>query len=823
MRIPRLRLTLIVFLIAATVYADAASFDLTGPKIEIKVTRAGKVLPIAQVPNLAPGDRLWVHPDFPPGQAEHYLLIVCFLRGSTNPPPDNWFTHAEMWDKHIATEGVTLTVPVDAQQALLFLAPSTGGDFSTLRNAVKGHPGVFVRAAQDLNIASYDRARYEKYVATIQQIPSSDTKALKEESDLLARSLSIKINQDCFQRPPGEQIVCLTSGENAVVMDDGHTSLVSQLTSGASADLLFEASSTAVMGGGLYSPYIGAMVDVVRLTSGLHTAQYQYIPALAVPDEDDLNLKLNNPPSFHNPKSVLVIGLPAVQPVQFPPLHSVDPKQVRCLLKTALVLPVEGAPLVFSSDFAHHLVLHIVAPQPLDLPLRPDAVHGGLVIDTQAATQATKQLSGTANLTGTVQGQWGFDVYNGPGFLLQSAPSSQWKIASTDKGELVVGRDASFALDSGGAACIDTIKVTTKDGKIIPATWTAGKTDNPNLLTVKLALKDVSPGPLILQINQFGQQQPAKVSLDAFADPPTPVKFSFHAGDISATLTGKGLEQIASVQVDGLTFTPGDVAASDDAVTVAEKGETLPLTLPTGTSTANLKTGSKQTAQIKLKDGRTLSLSFTVGQSRPRITLVGKNIQSQSTSDSAAVFFSSQDDMPLNGKLTFFAKSQAPISFPRSEKIEVATADGSLHTTLSLDNGSLVLENMQTVLATLIPIKAFGDSAFGELQFRAVDADRASDWQPLVKLVRVPSLKEVHCPLNAGAGCTLTGSNLYLIDSISSDAKFDVGSKAIAVPADFAGSSLTVPRPDGTLLYIKLRDESSAIETVTLPVLPEGQ
>ena len=61
------------------------AFDLTGPKIEINVTRAGKTLGIADVPNLLPGDRLWIHVDLPDDQSVHYLLVVAFLRGTTNP------------------------------------------------------------------------------------------------------------------------------------------------------------------------------------------------------------------------------------------------------------------------------------------------------------------------------------------------------------------------------------------------------------------------------------------------------------------------------------------------------------------------------------------------------------------------------------------------------------------------------------------------------------------------------------------------------------------------------------------------------------------
>src|SRR5580700_237519 len=137
--------------------ADSAAFDLAGPRIQMTVTRAGKTLPISDVPNLQPGDRLWIHPDFPESQSVRYLLIVAFLRSSTNPPPYDWSTRAETWNKQVRQEGIAVVVPKDAQQTLIFLAPETGGDFSTLRTAVRGKPGAFVRASQDLNQASLDR------------------------------------------------------------------------------------------------------------------------------------------------------------------------------------------------------------------------------------------------------------------------------------------------------------------------------------------------------------------------------------------------------------------------------------------------------------------------------------------------------------------------------------------------------------------------------------------------------------------------------------------------------------------------------------------
>ena len=101
-----IRLSVVAALLATPLLAraDNNSFDLLGPRIEMKVTRNGKPLPIADIANLQPGDRLWLHPDFPDDQAARYLLIVAFLRGATNPPPENWFIKVETWTKQAREE-----------------------------------------------------------------------------------------------------------------------------------------------------------------------------------------------------------------------------------------------------------------------------------------------------------------------------------------------------------------------------------------------------------------------------------------------------------------------------------------------------------------------------------------------------------------------------------------------------------------------------------------------------------------------------------------------------------------------------------------------
>jgi len=77
--------------------------------------------------------------------------------------------------------------------------------------------------------------------------------------------------------------------------------VVAALTAGPSSDLIGAISTTPVAGGGFYSAYIGAVVDLARLLGNIHTAEFQYIPALAMPSGEQLNLHLNNPPSFRNP------------------------------------------------------------------------------------------------------------------------------------------------------------------------------------------------------------------------------------------------------------------------------------------------------------------------------------------------------------------------------------------------------------------------------------------------------------------------------------------------------------------------------------------
>jgi hypothetical protein len=786
--------------------ADSATFDLAGPRVEITVTRAGKTLPISEVPNLQPGDRLWIHPDFPDSQSVHYVLVVAFLRGSTNPPPDEWFTRAETWNKQVRQEGIVVTVPPDAQETLLFLAPETGGDFSTLRGAVRGRPGAFVRASQDLNQASLDRLRLEKYLDEVKETSDTDPKALHDRSVLLARTLNIKLDQQCFDKPTEQQAPCLVQNTDQLVLDDGHTqSMVTALTSGPSSDLIGAVSATPLAAGGYYSAYVAAIVDLARIMGNIHTAEYQYIPALALPKNQQLNLRLNNPPSFRKPKSVLVVGLPAVEAAQLPPLRPVTAGEVFCLQKSPLVLPVEGAPLAFATDIAHDFVLHVESKSGtgMDLPAEPDAARGGFFVDTQGLHAG--QLDPEAK--GTLRGHWGFETFAGPTFELRSAHLANWIIPPADRGALIVGRDDSIHLQSATASCMEKINVLAGNGEDLKATWKLAKADE---LEVQIPLKDQAAGSVKLKIKQYGLAEPDELSLRAYSEAAHLERFTINAGDRQGVLKGTRLDEVDSFELNGIHFVPAKFSR-------AEQKDELHLVTLNNAPTGTLQSEEKLVAHVALTDGRVLDLQTTVEPPRPKAALLSKSVQ-RGPADSA-IRFGNDDELSQDGRLSFFVKTEIPEKFSHSEKIEVATADESSHVLLSEADGNLILQDSQTALAIFNPAKGFAPSAFGPLRFRLVDADGVGgDWTPLANIVRVPSLKEIRCPDKPDRQCKLSGTNLFLIDSVASDSQF---SHTVPVPAGFVDSTLSVPRPNGTLLYLKLRDDPSTVSMMVLPVLPE--
>jgi len=801
-------LFLLLSLSFARAFADVAAFDLIGPKVEVRVQRDKTTLPISEVPHLQAGDRLWVHADLPQSQSVHYLMIVAFLRGATNPPPESWFTRVETWNKPVRDEGVFVIVPEEAEEALIFLAPETGGAFSTLRAAVRGKPGAFVRAAQDLNQASLDRARLEKYLEEERGLSTSDPEQFKSHTTLLARSLNIKLDQQCFDKPSAQQVPCLTQNTDQLVLDDQHSqTMVATLTSGPSSDLLAQISATPTARGGYYSPYIGAVVDLARILSTTHTAQYQYIPALALPKEDELNLRLNNPPSFRNPKSVIVIGLPPIRPTPIPPLRAVDAAQILCAGKPELLLPAEGAPLVYATELGHNFVLHIEPKSgaAIDVPARPDPLRGGFAVETHELQKA--DLDG--EVTGTLRGEWGYQTFDGPHYRLRTSRPAQWIVASKDASALIVGRDDTLHLQSPDACCVSQVMLKDEHGKTLETSWKAPK---PDELEVKVPLQNAVAGSVTMLIKKFGLHDVDEVPLHTYAEAGRLDSFNIHAGDANGILKGTRLDQVKSVEVNSLTFTP-DVLTREN-----QQDKLMLMARDADAAKTKFHAAEAIVVHVTLKDGRTLDLKTDVDAPRPQVSLLTKSVQLDQTATPPLVRLGSQDELPQDGRLNFSLKTQEPSTFPVTEKIEVATSDESFRVLLSFPDGNLTMQDSKTVFAVLDPMKLLGPSAFGPLKFRPVtSAGIDGDWQPLVNLVRIPKFDGFRCVPAPDKQCTLSGEKLFLLDSVSADPSF---ANSVTVPEGFVQDALTIPSPKAKTLYIKLRDAPDTVDVAVLPMLP---
>jgi hypothetical protein len=340
-------------------------------------------------------------------------------------------------------------------------------------------------------------------------------------------------------------------------------------------------------------------------------------------------------------------------------------------------------------------------------------------------------------------------------------------------------------------------------GKTEKADW---KATQPNEVLVTVPLKKAKPGALTLLVKEYGSKEADAVPLQAFAPAGRLESFDLHAGDLSGVLKGSRLGDVKELTLNGVAFKPAPLASNGDS-------DELSLLAADPNAATKLTAGETAEAKVTLKDGRVVSLDTTIESPRPRVTLIGKSIEPAASSAPSEIQLAGQDELPQNALLTFSIHAQAPAAFTGNEKLEVATTHGSFLTTLTLTNG-LTLEDSQVALATLDTGKAFGSSASGPLRFRIVEDGVAGDWQPLATLVRLPVFRAIQCKDGPSKPCKLTGSKLFLVNSIANNPQFD---QAVQVPEGFPGYALTVPPPVAGQLYVKLHDDPSVVNPVVIP------
>lgn len=760
--------------------AEGNAFDLAGPSLRVSVTHGEVTLPLSQVPNLSPGDRIRVVADLPVEQSAHYRMVLAFLRGATNPPPKEWLAEARTWKPKEAA--IDVRVPEGAQQALVFLVPDTSGALDAVAKAVREQPGAFVRASQELNQAMLDRTRLATF---LDQVRRRDPAEVARISPQLADSLAIKLDSACLLRQTDPRAACLAQSGNAAVLADSQTSSIAQTLAGAPANIALQLSATPQGGFGYYSGYIGVVRDLARMLGAFQSAQLRFIPALSVPREGRIELLLNTVPSFRKPQSVLVAALPTVAPPTLPVL-SVKSAGPLCLTRPGLVLPVGGAPLVFSTDYPRAMTLRVptAAGTTLDLPVTASPADGGFVVGDVGTPPVPLAVGAEARM----QGYWGFQPFDGPRFRLVSPAQDVWR---ADGSTLVVGRETPLALAGGAAGCVADVWLE-RDGARRPVAWNA---EANGTLALKVPLTGIEPGPVVLLIRSHGIDQPRRLDLRAYAEAARLTGFAFHAGDRTGTLTGTRLDQVRTLQVGAVTFR---------ATKLGRDGTTDRLDMLAEASAAEGIKAGELSGSATLADGRSVRVPVRVMPARPAAAIIATALEPAASGAAMPLALARPDLVPQDARLTFSVRAAGATRFTSRDRIEVEASETGGSARLPVR-----LQDDRVAIATLDPGAALGDAARGPLRFRLVQGEVAGDWTALGTLVRLPRISSITCDADA-ATCTLTGSGLFLLRAVTSG-----GETAIA--DGFTGSTIEVPRPSDGRLTLHLRDAQDAAATITVP------
>lgn len=772
--------------------AAPSSFDLVGPRLDVAITRGGVTLPLEWVPNLAEGDRVSIRLDLPPGQSERYLMVAAFLRGATDRPPDDWFHEARSWKAKGG--GLSLVVPKGAQQLALLLVPESGGDGDAVVGAVRKQPGAFVRAVQELNQASLDRARLDTFLQGMQQAQRNGPDAITAASQTLTRSLSIKLKGECLQLPVEMQAACLTEDRETLLLADTHSSALADTIVGAPTDLALQLSATPQAGYGLYSSYIGVVRDLFRLFGAFQSTQLQFVPALARAGGGRVTLLLNTPLSFSKPTSVMVAALPAVEASKPPPLRRSDSDAPLCAARDQ-VLPVEGAPLVYATRYARNMTLRFERAdgQPAEVPVHADPRRGGFVIDRPLPP--TKG----ANIEARLHGDWGFTPFEGPVFALSNPQANDWR--ATDRASLVVGRANDLALTGGAAGCVTGVEMRSGDGPAQAVKWVRSGTED---IVATLPLEKAAPGPVSVRIAGAAGSTPVSVTVPALQEAGGLGTLSYHAGDAEAVLSGTRLDQVRAVTLGGVPFRPGVLTRADgqDRLTLSTADPAKPLPLAAGTAV---------TADVTFADGRQARLATTIAPSRATATLVSIAGQPPVRDGVLPIEIRSDGVFAQNARLTFAFRLNGAETLTGRETVEIGTVDGRANARVEAGKG-YDLQDARTGIVTFAPATTLGPLASGPLRFRVVDEQGASNWTRLATVARLPEIRSIAC--GPGGACALTGDRLFLIQAVGATDRFE---QAQDVPDGFTAGELTLPPGVKEQVFLRLRDAPQAVAAVRAP------
>ena len=208
----------------AAASADNNAFDLIGPKVEVRVQRAGMTLPIAEVPNLQPrrpalgASRSARQPIRPLSDGHRFSA-----RRDQSSARFLVYSRRNLEQAPSTKKEFSSPFPTKPRRRSFSLRPKPVAPSARCARRFEASPELLSAPLRILQQASLDRQRLEKYLEAVRETYTADPEQLKAHTTMLARSLNMRLDQQCFDKPSAQQVPCLTQNTDQLVLDDAHS------------------------------------------------------------------------------------------------------------------------------------------------------------------------------------------------------------------------------------------------------------------------------------------------------------------------------------------------------------------------------------------------------------------------------------------------------------------------------------------------------------------------------------------------------------------------------------------------------------------------
>lgn len=785
-----------------------------GPVLDIQVQRGEEVLSIFQVNRLKRGDKVLVKPEMNSLAKGDWLLLLARVS------PAGHQVAVRRFDLSTFTDYASIDIAADDQVPVLMLAPQ-------LRNLF----GLYTSFTESANFLQdllqsdpqkfYDLQKLDQVNQAISALSQGLEQLMlgrpPEQAISAAKELAFKfgvqnVDAECFKsNVVNTQCVAANIVASKDFVLPSANELGSMVGQKKAADLT-----------GFLTANIHALSQASDFISHQYRDQYDFAPAFGRPKGDSLQTELFSLTRFRSGTiKTAYVYVPAwfSGPV---PVLGVREASPACWLQGKLDVQVAGRLPV--ANYWHDWRLSVIDPETqkkLGRDQQPKFFPERGVFEFDPLLLTTSRWPRSQHVELALSGRFGFDFVDLPRLkmVLPFADNLTQVLRGAD--QLIAGEKAQLVLGSNqNAACVDGMVLMAGD-KVI------ARSDRAQPNTVPVDLSRVSPGPVRLEVTQWGQSVQS-IELRVL-NHRAQVKSIEHAElDTTIRIVGEQLDRIGSVRWDDVRCDPQEIQETGEA------SDELVLTCQ-GDIRANAKLPQHVMVHHRLDEPGPIKVKLTKRPAPPRMH-VASSPQSLLVRPSAKAVqwgLSPHDlFMTDDSGLSVLLQADQGYSLPRGTyTLQLRFADDPRTAKTPVEH-PLMVDFNHMELRTRVPVSFKGvdlPSAINPLEFRVVHQPSGSvgRWLPLNRSVlMVPDVKSISCAAVSGAHW-VHGTHLDKLDA----AEFAAETSPVAqdgdplAPAELEGCDdglcLRVTSvPEATHLRLKLHWVDQRIFKVKLPNVP---